>query len=237
MNSTKTAAFESFKTPLARQLAKYAAAASAVSWIATEVSAGVVYDDFDDVVLQGDLGSSVVASIDIDDNGVIDFEFGQQPVTSSIGTAIAIPCEGFTNPSVTPNRIAMKTVHGGFYIQNIAEGATIDDSLPNLGPGGTQTFGYLAYGAVADCIECEFNDTTGFVGLSFEVDGQTNYGWIRVRVDEGGNNRLTLLDSAYNDMGQPISAGQVPEPGGLGLLAVGGVGLMALRRRRKQNAN
>lgn len=220
---------------LTKKLATYAAAATAVAGATTETNAGVVYDDFDDVVLQGALGGSLVASIDLDDNGSIDFQLGHQPITPHIGAALGVVCEGFTNPSSTANRFAMVPANGTYYLQNIAEGATIDGTLPNLNAGGTQAFGYLAYGSVADCAECEFTaPTTGFIGLSFDVGGQTNYGWIRVRVDNGTTNRLTLLDSAYNDMGQAIRAGQVPEPGGLGLLALGGLGVSTLRRRRKK---
>ena len=221
------------RQPLKKKLAAYTAVATVAAGAANELHAGVVYDDFEDVVIVGALGGSEVASIDLDDNGTVDFQIAHEPVASTIGTALAIPCEGFTNPSATNNRFAMTQANGSYYLQNIAEDATIDDTLPNLGTGGTQTFGFLAYGSAQDCANCDFSaPTTGYIGVSFDAGGQTNYGWIRLRVDEGAFNRVTLLDSAYNDMGQAILAGQVPEPGGLGLLALGGIGLTTMRRRR-----
>ena len=49
-------------------------------------------------------------------------------------------------------------------------------------------------------------------------------------------NAYTVVDYAYADAGESILAGQteVPEPGTLGLLATGAIGLLLWRRKRSK---
>jgi hypothetical protein len=88
---------------------------------------------------------------------------------------------------------------------------------------------------------------TGFAGVSFRVNGQTDFGWIRLKVTDGGAgdgfpHQLTAVDWAYDNTGAPIRAGEthassaaVPEPStfALALLGAGFAGVLAWRRRRQ----
>jgi len=85
----------------------------------------------------------------------------------------------------------------------------------------------------------------GFAGVRFQQAGQTHYGWIHFSFSDTNNDgwldQITATDWAYENVaGGSILAGQttgaaVPEPGSMSLsvLALGSVGVLALRRRRK----
>ena len=65
-----------------------------------------------------------------------------------------------------------------------------------------------------------FIGKTAYMGVQFDIDGQTHYGWMHLRSEVSGS---TVYGFAYNTVpGQPILAGQVPEPGTVALLLVGG---------------
>jgi hypothetical protein len=91
----------------------------------------------------------------------------------------------------------------------------------------------------------------GFVGFRFNNGVGPQYGWARVRVKGAGfSNAFEVLDYAYADPGEPITAGegisgeddqdisedQGPDEGSLGGLALGAVGLLAWRKSRSRTA-
>lgn len=84
--------------------------------------------------------------------------------------------------------------------------------------------------------------TNAYLGVSFDIGGQTHFGWAHLQTVGFPNTSITLFDYAYCDQpGQGLLAGQtsgacfgaaaVPLPASLALLAAGAVGMLALRNR------
>jgi len=71
-----------------------------------------------------------------------------------------------------------------------------------------------------------------YMGFTFDLesDGSTVYGWAEIKRIDAQNGRL--LGWAYDDSGGLIGAGEIPEPTGLSLLALGAAGVAPWRRRR-----
>lgn len=113
------------------------------------------------------------------------------------------------------------------YATALSFGDTIDAGATAGGPFAVS----LAY---PNNPNSEFDNATGaYIGLEFPINATSHFGWVRVTIDNAAGT-FVINDWAYNDTpGEGLFAGQVPEPGTLGLLAAGAAGLAAVRRRRK----
>jgi hypothetical protein len=116
-------------------------------------------------------------------------------------------------------------VSAGQQIGPDALGEWVSDSL---GSGFTTAMGRVTIGYFTGL-------ASAYVGLQFQMDGQTYYGWARVGAPVIGYNAGWLYDYAYETVpNTPILAGQVPEPSTGALIALGGVVVWLLRHNRKQ---
>lgn len=108
------------------------------------------------------------------------------------------------------------------------------------GSGNFKQYGFLAGANSKGVFGPWSTGVPGYVGLSFfnSSNGNTYFGWAKLSLSESASGAIVgKLDEVAVDFvpGQSIRAGQttaVPEPGTLSLLALGAVGLLALRKKR-----
>ena len=102
--------------------------------------------------------------------------------------------------------------------------------------------GTIGRGGGASSVHGKFREPgKGFIGFEFNTGAGAQYGWVRIKTTGLPKNRFVVVDYAWGDPGDAIQTGQkhgpnqsgnIPEKGSLGLLAVGGAGLLAWRRKR-----
>ena len=124
----------------------------------------------------------------------------------------------------------------GMEVGPLDKGAVIGHGDP-FGNYAILALGFKAYGTPGTYTGPWWNVSNRFLGLDVTIDGQTYFGWAELSIPVSHHTpSLDIEGYAYNNVaGQPIEAGQTtstPEPGTLGLLALGSLGLGFWRRRK-----
>lgn len=226
---------------------KYATAIGASLAASFEADAAVVYSGIQNIrLLNTNTSNSVGTALNVDGIGPVDITLSAfQTITStSINSTTSYPTYGVgvrVTASLPGGRLA-PGMNGG--LANLAFGTSISPTLFGINSPVQANPAFLEYASYGANINSggEFDPTIpGFIGLQFESNGNTHYGWVRLRIDDldliqlGGANiaDATVIDWAYEDTpGAAISAGAVPEPSALALLALGATGLASVRRRK-----
>jgi hypothetical protein len=174
-------------------------------------------------------GSSAVGSFALDHGAVLRFV---NIFTGSSAGGVAL----FRIQGAAASNMFRGFAAGNFrYPSNLGSGVNIAGG-PFAAFNGNY-FATLAYGG--GYTNSQFlNAGTGFIGFSFNDGSGVEYGWARVTMNGSPGNAFTLVDYAWGDAGTAIVTGQtaIPEPGSLGLLAVGAAGLFLWRKRRTEAA-
>lgn len=245
------------KPVLSRKLAQYclhpsgAVLAVATLASATETEAAIIYTDVSDITLLfGDPNPNPNGATDI----FVDLGDAFLPGNATYGVASAgIPLEtefrlSFNNAADKPYAkgpllgnggpafIANTGIEatgpfgpiGGRYASKLAAG-TLVETQNFTRPANDDSVAYLRTPTVSES-PWALGDT-GYLGLQVSISGVTHYGWAQIAM--GLDSSVTILDFAYNDAENgSILAGQIPEPHGALLLALGASGVAAMRRRR-----
>jgi hypothetical protein len=234
-----------------RQMAAFGVAASSALAMMSQAEAAVVANaGTPQPVTVAATGGATYASFDMNGDAVNDFAlFGAYSFDFGVSAGVNGTQPGGGNS-------VLRGTYYNYYndVWKLASGATIGSAPPagqtwQTAVGtGADVFFSQSYGA------SNWNGTngeTGFAGVRFNIGGNTHYGWIRLRVNTPGS--LTALSWAYEDCpdtpiqagattgGSPCAAAVAPTPVpvmapvayGLTSLALGGLGLAGLRRRRE----
>lgn len=142
--------------------------------------------------------------------------------SSSLNALIAIPVGqlgggGWAVP-LAAGQIIGPDAAGYVWISDPAGGSLLTATYDG-GAGGQESVGLFTGGESA------------YLGLQFQQNGQTYYGWARIETSVGGISLAWLYDYAYQTSpNTPILAGAVPEPSTWALF---GLGLASWFCRRK----
>ena len=204
----------------------------------TSAEADIIFTPFNETINQG-----TTDTIEIDFDGdtvtefVFDFRDGVGPnVYSSFSNWAAVAGNDandlFVNTDPSP--------FGGqpYGPNNLAAGSVISAGLSFQGDGPLQ-LAYTSYLPTSNFGPFNTTTPTGYVGVQFDFNGSTVFGWIGVTVDGDvsvGDAAITVTGFAFESNGGPIQAGQtaIPEPSSVGLLALGAAGLASRRRKNKK---
>lgn len=200
---------KNYKISTNQKLTAYSAMAAAIMAHGYDVKAEVVYTDFEDVTLE--IGDAY--DLDLDDDGVLDFDFSVGSITGpygtwSFGTAFGM----FSGGGGTQNQIIGYT--GTYY--NYASNLNAGDEIGPDGPWLSATDVYNHAVLASNFYSNTFGDFPGagegYIGVQFEIAGNVHYGWVRLEADIN-DLFITLMDMAYENVAEtPIEAGATTTP-------------------------
>jgi hypothetical protein len=217
-----------------RRLAAYAAGAGAIFAAAEAADATVIYSGPQDIPI----GLNQSYNLDFTGDGSAVYIFTQSTGSAStMGTSsyLTAAVDANSEPSYCDDGIATSATPG----QPLDYGTDIpSQSFAGLGPIATlaaiTSTGTAATGTGSGPF---YGVSDEYLGVEFLPDTGTteDYGWVELSVSGGtdptAGPTATIEGWAYEDSGGDITAGEVPEPTALALLAIGASGVLMLRPR------
>ncbi|HWB04759.1 MAG TPA: PEP-CTERM sorting domain-containing protein [Verrucomicrobiales bacterium] len=205
------------------KLAAYAAAGTAATFTGTQTSDGAITYTQVGVLLQDTTLDGTVVSRDLL------FDTFHLSLVHGVGTAGAATGYAIVDPDLGGNPTALFagfSASGYRYVTKVPAGSFISSLAFPLAAGAFATMAFNGgYGNDKFLAAGE-----AFIGVKFDTN---RFGWIRLNMSGAPLNAFTIVDFAYGGPGEALRVGQIPEPGSLGLLALGAGGLASWRRRRQ----
>lgn len=197
---------------------------------AQNVNADVIRYDPADITIDADINPNAQIFFDLDNSGggilASTSDFPDADYQLSFGSG-----KGFSpeKPQIESRANSAISLTPGLFAQRHGENETIDDSLFWSGTAAVAELEDEGDGPWSGV------EGQGFLGLRLERPGnQYNYGWARISYSDV-NNSLTLHNFAIETTLDKAIVTAIPEPGSAALLALGAVGLVAYRQRRKSS--
>lgn len=179
------------------KLKAYSTAAGAFILLSSNAVGQVIYTDLiPDVVING----NDIFPIDLNDDGFNEMEF--KGWSFETWTSFGGSSEGYTLQQIYLHNFA-SMAFTGIRPMFLPEGTVINTLLPftteinlNIFYATYDVGGYLDVDSGGSWI-----NTDGFIGVKFNISGETHFGWVRVNIREvpdGGMPDLIIKDFAYN---------------------------------------
>lgn len=234
------------------EIAGYAAAAGASLGMAGTADAAIIYSGVQNLMVTiPNTAASTAANLSVDMDGAGNGFFASALFQAQLYTYTSI-ING--SAGVRPNGLAAFLGTNPNAADKLGSGAIISSGgVFNAAFGGNQRLQTATYfGFATGNTANPFTDgVSAFVGVKLGTGGTENYGWIRLILEDLGDNpagtlgadgtnyfdKVTIVDWAYDDSGAAIAAGDTGAPAlaapqSLALLAWGAVGIRVLRRRK-----
>ena len=180
-------------------------------------------------------GSTTTVSWDVNGDGINDFNFSFRQPESTTGIDWQANIYAFANSAVLGYVGPYFPYAGRFTAgQPIAAGGG-NTFQPGVAAGTQIIIASIYAGTTYG--QFQPPNSTGFIGFQFTVGANTFNGYIQLKTSRSFG--IDFISAFYNNTpGGAITAGQVPEPGTLALLAFGAVGVAgAIAKRRKALAS
>lgn len=204
----------------------YLAAGGTAAGFASTAQADLIFNSGN--LAAGTEVNDSVAGLDLDGDGTVDINIGHDADGGYSGISYAV---------ATASAVAGNGAVGSFYA---SAGASSNSASAGLSFASGPLYLWDGSGFIGSQFVA---GTTNFLGVQFDVGGATHFGFVELFVSDDANpngaatsNVVTIVNYAFQDQAgdaahfeQPPA---VPEPGSLGLFALGAAGLAMFRRRK-----
>lgn len=175
----------------------------------------------------------------------LDSEHSSQREAFALSDGVTLYFHEFSNPDRPTSNFAGVSVVGPVSFGSIRGSSALASRLQLKDRISQGPFTYYSYvGNIQSLFGAGEFKAPGiaFIGFRFDAGSGTQYGWARIKLRGAPSTQFIVLDYAWGDPGDRIKAGQThgggsaetadAAKGSLGLLALGRVGLDAMRHAR-----